>query len=447
MTTIFDILQQLSSTASRKEKESILEINKDNETLKNVIRLALDPYTNFYIKKIPQYKKFEGPELSLELAMNMLHELSDRVVTGNAAIDYLSNILSKCSEDNAYVIKCIIEKDLKCGVSTSTVNKVFGKNFVTEYPVMLCEQFDMKYVNKLQWDKGVRVDLKEDGCRVNIQVEGDKISFFSRKGRLIETHGVFDAQVLSLATQYITEDGKAFVLDCVFDGELLAVDERGILLPRKESNGICNKAIKGTLSKKEAEQLRVSLWDIIPLHHFKEGHCEAKLSQREDLLVNLFKIFSEHCSNPKITLTPYVYVKSLEEAENIFKQYLEQGKEGIIIKNPESPWEDKRSQHFIKMKSEKECELRVIDVVEGEGKYKGKMGALTCTSECGNVIVNVGSGFKDIDREKNWELGSIITVKYNEKIADKNGNYSLFLPIYQNIRFDKDIANTLGEIE
>lgn len=448
--SIFKILEELSSTSSRTDKEEILLKHKDDELFRAVILAALDPYRNYYIKKIPKYTLSAPVELTYTLehiVQERLTPLVERAVTGNAAIAYLTDILSRCeSQEDATVVERIILGDLKCGIAAATINKVFGKNFVFEYPVMLCEKFSKKLADKLPWETGVRVDLKEDGMRVNVHVENGKVSLRARSGRSIEVFGVFDDQAIELATVNMA-DGKRTILDCVFDGELLVVDNDGELLPRKASNGICNKAIKGTISQEEASRLRISLWDVIPSASLLEGSCAAELRDREAVLGRQFDRLQATVHTPKFRLTPYQYVYSYEAAVAIFNGYLLEGREGVILKDPSAPWEDKRSQYFIKMKAEKVCELRVVGVVEGEGKYAGMLGALTCATECGKLKTNVGSGFSDADRKKYCPLGTIISVKYNEIIQDRSGGYSLFLPIYQSIRLDKTVANTLEELE
>lgn len=452
MMKVYDILQALSATSSRTAKEQILKDNIDNLLFKDVVSMALDPFTNFYIKKIPSYTPHNCPDevtYSLESIVRLrLYPLVHRKVTGHAAIAYLSDILSRCeTTEDAYVVERIIQGDLKCGVSVSTINKVFGSGFIFEYPVMLCEKFSKKLVDKLPWETGVRVDLKEDGMRVNVHVEDGKVTLRGRSGRPIEVHGVFDEQAIELATVVMTDGSPRTVLDAVFDGELLAVDSEGELLPRKASNGLCNKAIKGTISKAEAARLRISLWDVIPSDKLRTGFLSAELRDREEVLRQQFTRLSSITQKPKFRLTPYQYVNSYEAALEIFNNFLLEGREGVILKNPSAPWEDKRSQYFIKMKAEKVCELRVVGVVEGEGKYAGMLGALTCATECGKLKTNVGSGFSDSQRKKEWLVGSIIEVKYNEIIHDKSGAYSLFLPIYHGIRLDKDKANTFEELE
>ena len=54
--SVCDILEEVAATASKNEKLAILNKHKDNKDLKETIRLAYDPFTNFYIRKIPDYK-------------------------------------------------------------------------------------------------------------------------------------------------------------------------------------------------------------------------------------------------------------------------------------------------------------------------------------------------------------------------------------------------------
>ena len=119
---INEFLNSLAENASRNFKIDQLNAQSDNETLREVIRLALDPFTQFYQRKIPEYE-FVGEDsehqTSLEMAMQNLYYLSSREVTGNAAIAHLRAILSGLEPDDAKVIERIIAKDLKCGVDGS----------------------------------------------------------------------------------------------------------------------------------------------------------------------------------------------------------------------------------------------------------------------------------------------------------------------------------------
>ena len=124
-----------------------------------------------------------------------------------------------------------------------------------------------------------------------------------------------------------------------------------------------------------------------------------------------------------------------------------QGHEGIILKSTAGLYENKRVNHQIKIKAELEADLVVTDWIEGTGRNEGRLGALTVESADGSVKVNVGSGFSDELRDeitKDTILGSIITVRYNEIIQDKNSSTkSLFLPRFLEVRLDKDTADIL----
>ena len=110
-------------------------------------------------------------------------------------------------------------------------------------------------------------------------------------------------------------------------------------------------------------------------------------------------------------------------------------------------WENKRARHLIKFKGELECDLKIVGIQEGTGKYVGKVGAYICESEDGIVKCDVGSGFKDNQREiDNSVIGKIVAVKYNARIKNKQGEESLFLPIFLEIREDKIVADSSKKI-
>jgi ATP-dependent DNA ligase len=130
---------------------------------------------------------------------------------------------------------------------------------------------------------------------------------------------------------------------------------------------------------------------------------------------------------------------------------LAEGQEGTILKDKNGIWEDKRSKGQIKFKGELECDLKVVDWEEGTGKNIGRLGALVCESSDGVIRVNVGSGYSDAQREeytKKAVLGKIITVKYNARIKERSGeSESLFLPIFIELREDKDKAESSKSIK
>lgn len=427
---IYDILEELASDNSRLFKQALLEKHKDNEVLKEVFRLAYDPFTQFYIRKIPAYTRNTGKmdgQLTLQLAMPQLGMLSTRQVTGNAGIDFLADLLSRLEPKDAQVLERIIGKDLKVGCSASTANKVWSY-LIAEYPCMLCSQFDQKIVDKLKFP--AMVQLKMDGMRFNAIVKDGAVAFRSRNGKEINLLGNLEQEFIEMSR------GQ----NVVFDGELV-VSDKGLLLDRQTGNGILNKAVKGTISDLEAHKVHATVWDIIPYEHFIAGKGTVDYGVR-------FAILQTMSLPRKVHLVEHRMVNNFDEAQVIFEKYLAEGQEGIILKDLRGKWEDKRSKGQIKMKGELECDLKIVGIQEGTGKYVGKVGAYLCESADGVIKVDVGSGFKDDQRGiDNSVIGKIVAVKYNVRIKNKQGEESLFLPIFLEIREDKTKADSSKDIK
>lgn len=159
MKTILSILEELRSDNSRLAKEAILKREKENELLKSVFLYAYNPLLQFYIRKIPDYIPIDSISNaeSLEWGLDQLKFLSDRTYTGHAGIDHLKKILMSLYKDDANVIELIIGKDLKCGASESTANKIW-KDLIPEFPCMLASGYSDKLVSKIKFP--AIVDLK-----------------------------------------------------------------------------------------------------------------------------------------------------------------------------------------------------------------------------------------------------------------------------------------------
>jgi ATP-dependent DNA ligase len=446
MVEVFDILTQLESNNSRLFKEEVLTVNKDNEQLKLVLEAALDPYTQYYQRKIPKYGSPDSISESLDWALKHLRSLTKRQYTGNAAIAHLQTILSGVSEDNAEVIKRVVTKDLKCGVSIATVNKIFGKNFIETYPCMLASAFNQKAFEAIKYP--ALVQQKMDGMRANIIIDREgSVDVRSRNGKQLSLSGHFDEFVKNVFYKSPTLASLDVFHGAVLDGELLVLDDnKNMILDRKTGNGILNKAVKDTITSEETARVRMVCWDMIPLEDFKKGICEIPYFDRVDVLKERMDGVYKGQEDHLISILHTKTVGSYEDCVEIFNEALANEEEGIIVKNGDSPWEDKRSKYQVKMKAELEADLLVEGIVEGTGKYEGLIGSLSCTTKDGSLKVNVGSGLSDEQRKMDPAeyIGKIISVKYNEKIKDKNSeHWSLFLPIFQELRLDKTVADNI----
>jgi ATP-dependent DNA ligase len=435
------IFKDLAATSSRLEKEAILTTNGSNSVLKQACFLALDPFTNFYIRKIPKYKTGIGPYISLQHALDRLFALSTRQVTGNAGIEFLTKLLEELEPEDARVVERVIEKDLRCGVSEATVNKIWP-DLVPTYPCMLASGYEDKLINKITWPANVQ--LKLDGMRFNAIVKSGTVEFRSRNGKLLNLLGQLEQEFLAIAGND----------EVVFDGELNVMDtDTYQFMARQIGNGILSKAQKGTLTLGDAALIHATVWDWIPYEDFQRGECSMPYRIR---LMSLFSSMDSAAYEKTPDSVGKVHkvwnkdVASIEEAQEVFETMLSEGQEGIILKDLTAHWEDKRAKHQIKFKGELECDLVCVDWVEGTGKNTGRLGALVLESSDGTIKVNVGTGFTDYDRDiiTKSVIGKVIAIKYNGRIVDqRTGVSSLFLPVFVEVRNDKDTADSSKSIK
>lgn len=454
--SILQILNSIEKESSRTGKIALIEANKGNELFKKVLQKALNPYVNFYIRKIPDYtmrllKDGNDRYQTLDWALDQLVKLEERDLTGHAAIAHLEYILGELGPDDSTVLERIIGKDLRCGAADGTTNAAIP-DFIPEYPCLLARPYDEKNIKNITYP--AYSQLKADGLRANVLVKNGKVTSCGRSGRPIDLLGHLDADMLLLSAQYST--------DMFYDGEFVVVDANEKIVDRKTGNGIINKAIKGTISDAEAKQVRFQVWDAFPLSEFfarksKETYDKRfpklvkavhELEKGEDALANALKVGAR-----KFRLIPYEIVNSLEEAVKHFEKLLAAGEEGTILKNYCGLWEDTRSKHLVKFKAEKDADMEIMGFNPGEGKFVGMVGSIQMASSDRLVECNI-SGFPDdlrqwITDNQSALLGTIATVLYNERIKSKAraGVDSLFLCRFQEFRSDKKVANSSKEIK
>jgi len=421
MTSIIEIFDALQADNSRLAKENILKKNKDNLLLKKVLFLALDPFTQFYIRKIPEFKSNLESTETLDSSLDSLKNLSERIYTGHAGINFLKDLLSKVSPNDAKILIKIIEKDLRVGIQEATVNKIWP-GFIFSYPCMLVTQFDTKSVSKIKFPAVVQV--KMDGMRFNAIVKKGTVEFRARSGKILDLLGNLEKEFLTLG-------------EGVYDGELLWENEEKNSI-RQTGNGILSKTIKGTITPGEASKIKCVLWDFVDILDFYKGVSKIEYQTRFSNLEEKLKTIN----NQKIQIVKSHIVNSIDSAQEIYQKYLSEGEEGIILKDLSGIWEDKRTKSQIKFKAELECDLLITGIELGNGRMENMIGSLICESKDKIITVSVGSGLTDAERveflkPKNSLVNKIVTVKYNSRIKNKKGEETLFLPIFKEIRYDK----------
>jgi DNA ligase-1 len=439
--SVYDILNSLTNESKTNTKLQILKDNEKNDELIRVFERALNPTVNYYIKAIPTYPQI-SEELSLSKAIDKLDKLSSRTYTGGEGIQHLKNILMRVSSEDASIIERIIKRDLRCGVNTATVNKIW-KDLIPEFPYMRCSSLSSSKIKTWDWSKGIISQLKADGRYNNgNKIKSGEIELLSRSGIALPNEKF--AGVVDALNEYFDDNTQTH-------GEFLVMRD-GKILDREISNGIMNSVAKGG-DFGPGEEAVYLVWDQIPLSESKPGNkYNVKYADRLANLKRQCSSLPDDHKYVRVIETRIVY--SVDEAIDHFEEMLRLGLEGTVLKHPDAIWEDTTSKFQVKLKLEvDDIDLEIVSFNAGNGKNKDLFGSILCKS--GDQLLEVNfSGFKDNVRKDisvNREnlIGTILTGKANSIMKPKteNGTYSLFLPRFKTLRDDKTTADTLPEIQ
>lgn len=105
-----------------------------------------------------------------------------------------------------------------------------------------------------------------------------------------------------------------------------------------------------------------------------------------------------------------------------------EGGEGLMLRQPRSPYEPKRSSTLLKVKPFDDAEATVIAHEPGTGKYTGKLGALRVRTDDGKEF-SIGTGLTDADRESPPPVGTVITYRFRGSTAKGLPRFPSYLRI------------------
>jgi DNA ligase-1 len=409
------VIRSLEDHPSRLNKEAIIEAQLDNDELFEGFNLALSPFITFGVKKVPSFSGPDGQGLPWEAFKELCHLLATRQLTGDDARSAIELALSASTKNqwNDWYRRILI-KDLRCGVSEKTINKI-KKNAVPLFECMLAHD-GANHEKKVTGKK--LLEPKLDGVRALLIIDaGAKTAtIYSRNGKILENFGHI--------TSAVEANIELFERSIVIDGEVVSESFQALMkqVHRK--------------SDADAGDARLMAFDILPLSEFRNGTSVLGQRRRSNLLRSMKPLLDKVGG---IDIIPQLEV-DLDTAvgEMQFKQYnkdaIDAGFEGIMIKDIDAPYVCKRHVSWLKQKPFIEVSLTIVGIEPGTGKNEGKMGAAICEGEeDGKFIrVNVGSGWTDDQRAEinDSVIGQVLEVRADAitRSQDSEDVYSLRFP-------------------
>lgn len=182
----------------------------------------------------------------------------------------------------------------------------------------------------------------------------------------------------------------------------------------------------------------IAAWSKVKFYVFDVPEASGRLLERLSELEKF--ILQNPQAGQNLKIIKQVKVKDNAEFEAFAEAVIAKGGEGAVVREPNAPYERKRSKNALKYKKFKDAECEVTAINTGTGKYARLMGSVTCKSlgatgsnpdeqTPGGVKFKIGSGFSDEERANPPKIGSIITYKYQNLTAKGVPRFPIFLRV------------------
>lgn len=445
MKEVASVIMLIGQTSSYNDKLALLKKYEHVNGLKEILKFIYNPYckTGIAAAKLSNAGGLMNAEYIREIEWP---EAIDYFTTHQTGSDndlvfaraFITSTNHKYGPDAMRLACAMVTQDLKIGITATSLNKVYGANFIPKTGCMLGTLFGDVPAHKIHWP--CIVTEKLDGIRRVLVKENGVCRFYSRSGH--EDTGLVE----------ILAEAKYLPDNRVYDGELLAAGTfKDCIAQRQATNSIAN-------SKGLKTGLTFNVFDMLPIADFYAGKSNDTALTRKILLGatlgdESIQLIDEHWAARLaafgvdkelkfIKAVPILgLVQNLDAVTPIVEPIWARGGEGVMLNTANGLYEIKRSKSLLKIKHTEEHILEVVNMIEGTGKYEDAMGALVVFYK--GSYVGVGSGFTDDQRVDIWNnpdkyIGQKIEVETFGESVNQQGYVSLNCPIFK--RF-------VGEVE
>jgi len=255
--------------------------------------------------------------------------------------------------------------------------------------------------------KPCALEYKYDGFRMQVHKVGNKVKIFTRRLDNVTEQFPFIMEAVK----------KNVEGDCIIEGETVGIKGEKYLPFQQISRRIKRKYNIEEMAKKIPVVLH--LFDIL----YKNGKTLLNIpfEKRRKILEDIVK------EDEKLVLAKQIIADSEEEGNAFYKEALDKGNEGIMMKNLNAPYQPgSRVGYMIKLKPVLETlDLVIIGAEWGEGRRAHWLATflLACKDEEGNFVPigKVGTGITD-------EMFQNFTDVLKESIISQKGKEVVLKP-------------------
>ncbi len=490
MKKIKEMIIQLQNVSKSNDKKEILK-NFTSDNMKKYLTYVYNEVNYVYnktrIKKDKiNYTNDKCIDLGIDEFYILLDQMNSGILRGNSADKEIDNFLINNNSYYYDILNYVLKRDIKAKIGAKIINSVIP-NLIFVQPYMRCEPEKMMEKRIVYETDGVKhgaiVQTKADGLFSNISIltidKKETTDCTTRYGRKIANNFLLESMAFS-----------SYWSDYTFHGEMLVVDENGNIMAREIGNGRLNSYFKREETRKKSKEdilasktlkkrtslenaieqdeidwvyteknMFVKLWDVVLTSEWRNLESDVEAVDRLNRVIeyvndynNWYKLTAK---NSRVQIIDWKIVHSNDEVMEFYKEQIEKGEEGCVVKNLNSKWMDGTNRTgIIKLKEFDECDLICVGWNYGDegGEFEKGIGSLICESSDGLIKVDVSGmkrkqrGFERVDPndsskgiqliegfDLDQHIGKIIATKFSYVIGD-----SLYLPSCLEIREPSD---------
>ncbi|MCP8321696.1 MAG: ATP-dependent DNA ligase [archaeon] len=462
--TLIDLILEISGIDQRKFEATYLKYGDLGLTAEELFnQKALLPVIKRELKLNDVYQEFEKMasimgKKAVEGRKNILRGLLldaspieakylIKILTGELRIGLTEGLLEEAiAKAFNYEIEEIKKAQLVIGDVGTTALLAFERRIheaklkpMQPLSYMLADTMSSAIEIEQYYKKELYAEFKYDGIRVQAHKHGDRIAIYSRK-----------LEEITENFPEVLEELKKIPHEFILDGEIV---------PFKDDEPLPFHELQRRLRRKEIStkimsEVPVALFVYDLLYLDERILLDEPLYERRRILESLR-------FNGLIKTSYIKQVRNADEIENLFDLSKKMGHEGLVIKDPSSPYTPgKRGKRWVKLKKELDTLDVVIVATEyGHGKRAGLYSDYTFAVKDNEKLRIIGKAYSGLtddeilemtDRLKNLALedhGSMLIVKPEivlevafdsiQKSDRHDSGYALRFPRIKRIRYDK----------
>lgn len=369
------VLERLEVTEGRIDKEELLRQYRGNKALQTIIKMALGTDRYFVrpgmnivclstLKPLASWHEF----------VKLTRRLKNREITGTEAKLAVERFLASCRPILMKWYCRILNHDLRIGVDRLTVQKIWDDRFLLSNSVntvrwRFCNVARAKTYDpnadkpKVQYPAAVEPKLDGERAPIICFPRDNEVIVLTRSGRRrkpIEGVAQFTQQVVDFCKQLNEGDDDRPVF---LDGEFLARNFNRTGLVRRTTNFDADKFLA---------EVRLYLWDWMPLDRYLAGSFDLKWTRRKAMLLRAAG--AKGPTEKPVVFSPNIVVlghKMVYDQAQLLAEYerLVDKFEGVIVKVPYAPHTLTRSAMMLKLKPETEVSGRIVGYYAGEKQH------------------------------------------------------------------------------